>query len=112
MSSGIRTGTIQAPSWNLVTPTTIATTPVARAPTPLMASAPPAGLLLAQPPPVHDHARLAEGEGHEHADRVERDQVGDAAAEGEISSAATSQSTMMPPVKARRSPRNGNRRGR
>src|SRR5205807_806697 len=38
--------------------------------------APAAGLGL-ELPPVADHARLAEGEGDEHADGVERDQVGD-----------------------------------
>ena len=38
---------------------------------------------VAQPPPVPHHARLAEREGDEDADRVERDQVGDAAVEGD-----------------------------
>ena len=36
---------------------------------------------LAEPPPASDHARLAEREGDEDADRVERNQIGHAALE-------------------------------
>ncbi len=78
----MRSSTIQAPSANLATPTMIATMPVATAPAPLSAARqrqPRSS--CAQPPPVAHHPRLAEREGDEDADRVERDQVRDAAAE-------------------------------
>ena len=77
---GIRTSTIQAPRANLVTPTTTATTPVARAPRALIGDA-PAPARLAQAPVVAHHPGLGEGEGHEDAHGVEGDQVGHAAPE-------------------------------
>ena len=72
--------TSQAPSANFATAKMTATMPVATAPKPLMA------MLRRQPgswrsPPVPDHAGLRERDRGEHADRIERDERLDPAAE-------------------------------
>ena len=71
---------IHAPSCAFVTATTIRTMPVTSAPVPLMAAlvSPPGTAKLS---PVHDHARLRQREGHEHADHVQRNQRVSVAAE-------------------------------
>ena len=79
-SSGMARTTIQAPDRNLLSMTMSAMTPVVTAPRPLIA------IPRAQPCSRRRHQRttmlgLGEGEGQEHAERVERDQRGDAGAE-------------------------------
>ena len=70
---GISSRTSQAPSKNFTLVTTTATIPVATQPNALIARRRrQPGDLLAQP--VADHARLADREVDEDADRVERDQ--------------------------------------
>ena len=92
-------------------PTTSATTAVVRAPSPLIARPrPPAGLVA--PPPAHQHAGLGQGEGDEHAERVERNQAADAGVESDEQADRHSESATMPVVKASRSPRKANWRGR
>ena len=94
-------------------PTSIATIPVVTAPMPLIAARRrQRGSSVAQPPPVPDHAALAQREGDEHADGVERDQVGDAAAEDHDQDRRDrTASSTIPPVNASRSPRNWKMRG-
>ena len=88
------TSTTHAPSANFETATSTATIAGRdRADAVDDGAAPPAGSLVAQPPPVPDHAGLAEREGDEHADRVQRDQRRDAAAEATSSTTATAART-------------------
>ncbi len=72
--------TIQAPDRNLLSTTMSAMTPVVTAPSPLIAM-PRRQPASRRRTPAHDHARLGEGEGEEHAERVERDEGGHARVE-------------------------------
>ena len=82
MRRGTSTITSHEPWKKLLLPTTSATTAVVSAPSPLIARPRrQPGSLPA--PPAHEHAGLGQGEGDEHAKRVERDEAGDAGLEAD-----------------------------
>ena len=109
-STGMRITTRYAPPVNFPTTTTTSTTPVSTAPK-RVDRQPPAPARLLVPPPVEDHAALAEREAHEHADRVQRDQQRRDAAERDEQRDRDADRRMIPHVNASRSPRNENWRG-